>query len=116
MRQSTHFDDCARASGGCVAVEAAAKINELGGPQIYTYRELLELLRSRLGTRTLLIPLPFALWHGLAAVAEQLPRPPITRNQVELMRLANVLSGHYPGFAELEIGRASCRERVCQYG
>src|SRR3546814_1122137 len=88
---------------GVLTVEVPAKFDESGGPQIYTYRELLELLRSRLGTRTLLIPLPFALWHGLAAVAEQLPRLPITRNQVELMRLDNVLSGHYPGFAELGI-------------
>src|SRR3546814_2229695 len=73
--QPPHVDDVARAIAGVFTVEAPAKIYELGGPQIYTYRELLELLRSRLGTRTLLIPLPFALWHGLAAVAEQLPRP-----------------------------------------
>jgi NADH dehydrogenase len=31
--------------------------------------------------------MPLGLWHALAAVAEMLPEPPITRNQVELMQL-----------------------------
>ena len=101
--QPPHVEDVAHAIARSFTIEAPAPIYELGGPQIYSYRELLELLRSRLGTKTVLMPLPFPLWHGLAAVAERLPRPPITRNQVELMRLDNVVSGRFPGFAELGI-------------
>src|SRR3546814_16505298 len=56
--QPPHVDDVARAIAGVFTVEAPAKIYELGGPQIYPYRELLELLRSRPGPRTLLIPPP----------------------------------------------------------
>lgn len=96
-------DDVARAVAALFDKDTPAPLYELGGPQVYTYRELVELLRRRSGARTLLLPLPFALWHALAGLAERLPRPPITRNQVELMRFDNVVSGHFPGFAELRI-------------
>jgi hypothetical protein len=34
-----------------------------------------------------LMRMPFAFWNALAGVAEMLPQPPITRNQVELMQI-----------------------------
>lgn len=101
--QPPHVDDVAQAIAESFAIDAPAKLYELGGPQIYSYRELLELLRARLGTRTLFLPLPFPLWLALGGAAERLPSPPITRNQVELMRIDNIVSGRFPGFAELAI-------------
>jgi NADH dehydrogenase len=101
--QPAHVDDVAHAIARSFVIDAPAPLYELGGPQIYSYRELLELLRSRLGARTVLLPLPFSLWHGLAAGAELLPNPPITRNQVALMRVDNVVSGRLPGFADLGV-------------
>jgi NADH dehydrogenase len=47
--------------------------------------------------------MPFSAWHALAGVAEMLPNPPVTRNQIELMQVDNVGSGNVPGFAELGI-------------
>jgi NADH dehydrogenase len=101
--QPVHVEDVAYGIARSFVIDAPAPLYELGGPQIYSYRELLELLRSRLGARTVLLPLPFSLWHGLAAVAERLPSPPITRNQVALMRVDNVVSGRFPGFADLGV-------------
>jgi NADH dehydrogenase len=46
---------------------------------------------------------PFAVWHALAVVAEFLPSPPITRNQIELMQVDTVASPEMPGFRELGI-------------
>jgi len=101
--QPPHVVDVAGAIARSFASDAPAPLYELGGPQIYTYRELVELLRGRLGTKTLFVPLPFPLWLALGSAAERLPSPPITRNQVELMRVDNVVSGRFPGFAELAI-------------
>jgi uncharacterized protein YbjT (DUF2867 family) len=101
--QPPHVDDVAQAVAYSFATPSPVPLYELGGPQIYSYRELVELLRSLLRTRTVLMPLPFPLWLGLAAVAERLPKPPITRNQVELMRQDNVVTGRFPGFAELAV-------------
>src|SRR5690606_36115060 len=101
--QPPHVEDVAAAIARLLQSPAPAALYELGGPQIFTYRELVARLRHRLGARTLLLPLPFSLWLALAGVAERLPRPPITRNQVELMRIDNVVSGNFPGFAQLGI-------------
>jgi uncharacterized protein YbjT (DUF2867 family) len=58
---------------------------ECAGPVIYTYAALLEGIAREAGLRPILVPMPLFVWHGLAALGELLPGPPITRNQVELM-------------------------------
>ncbi|EAQ01536.1 hypothetical protein OB2597_01567 [Pseudooceanicola batsensis HTCC2597] len=49
------------------------------------------------------LPVPFALWQGLAALAERLPSAPITRAQVALMRGGNTASPDLPGLTDLGI-------------
>jgi hypothetical protein len=41
---------------------------------------------------------PFAIWDALAGLAESLPPPPLTRNQVELMQIDTTASDNLPGF------------------
>jgi uncharacterized protein YbjT (DUF2867 family) len=76
---------------------------ELAGPQIYTYESLLRTVGEYCGFRRVFLPVPFAWWQGLALVAERLPRPPVTRNQVELMEVDTVASRDCPGFRSLGI-------------
>jgi uncharacterized protein YbjT (DUF2867 family) len=83
---------------------------ECGGPRVYSYEELLRAVAREAGLVPMLIPVPFAAWHALAWLAEMLPRPPITRNQVELMQVDNVSSAETPGFAELGISPRSVEE------
>ena len=64
---------------------------ELGGPQVYSYRALIELILRQAQRRRLLLPLPFALWDLLALLSSVLPTPPITRAQVTLMKQDNVV-------------------------
>lgn len=64
---------------------------ELGGPQVYSYRALIELILQQAQRRRLLLPLPFALWDLLALLSALLPTPPITRAQVTLMKQDNVV-------------------------
>jgi uncharacterized protein YbjT (DUF2867 family) len=56
--------------------------NELGGPRVYTYRSLLEVIARSLGKEPLLVPVRFDLWRMFALVTEMFPQPPITQNQV----------------------------------
>jgi hypothetical protein len=51
-----------------------------------------------------------AAWHTLARLAELLPSPPLTRNQVELMEVDSVASPGMPGFAELGISPRSIED------
>ncbi|MGH7247038.1 MAG: complex I NDUFA9 subunit family protein, partial [Pseudomonadota bacterium] len=60
---------------------------ELAGPRVYSYEELLRTIARTAGLRRLLIRTPFVFWDAAAGLAEMLPHPPLTRNQVELMRI-----------------------------
>src|SRR5918992_1306470 len=77
--------------------------HELGGPQIFTYEELLRTIARHIGARTRFMPMPFVLWHALAWVSEYVPGAPLTRNQIALMQHDNVSSPHLPGLPELGI-------------
>jgi uncharacterized protein YbjT (DUF2867 family) len=83
---------------------------ECGGPRVYSYEELIKAVAHEASLRPTLIPVPFAAWQLLAWLAEMLPRPPITRNQVELMQIDNVVSPEMPGFGELGISPHSIEE------
>ena len=78
-------------------------IFECGGPRVYSYEELLRTIAREAGLKPILIPVTFAAWHVLAWIAEMMPSPPVTRNQVELMRVDNLSSPQIPGFGELGI-------------
>jgi hypothetical protein len=76
--------------------ERRAVTFECGGPRIYSYEELLRAIAREAGLVPRLMPLPFAAWHALASIAEVLPSPPVTRNQIELMQIDNVASRDMP--------------------
>jgi len=68
------------------------KTYELGGPRVYSYRALVELILSHTGRRRLLLPVPFTVWTILATAASILPNPPVTPPQVALMKFDNVVA------------------------
>jgi uncharacterized protein YbjT (DUF2867 family) len=67
-------------------------IYELGGPEVRTFRELMEFILATIERRRLLVPVPFALMKLQAAFAQFLPKPPITPDQVEMLKRDNVVS------------------------
>src|SRR5215216_3781036 len=83
---------------------------ECGGPRVYTYEELLRTVAREAKLKSMLIPIPFAAWETMAWIAEILPSPPVTRNQIELMQVDNVSSPEMPGFGELGIAPHSVEE------
>ncbi|WP_043765204.1 complex I NDUFA9 subunit family protein [Algiphilus aromaticivorans] len=99
-----HVDDVASAVRRAIEYPATAgRTFELGGAGTYRYREILVQVLAATGRRRLLVPVPFAVWHLLAAMAACLPSPPLTRDQVLLMRQDNVVGLGAAGFAELGI-------------
>jgi uncharacterized protein YbjT (DUF2867 family) len=85
---------------------------ECGGPQVYSYEEFLKTVANAAGINPILIPVPFTAWHALAGIAEMLPSPPITRNQVELMQIDSTSSPDMPGLGELGISPHSIEETL----
>jgi uncharacterized protein YbjT (DUF2867 family) len=87
-------------------------VYELAGPRIYSYEELLRTIARIAGLRPVLMRMPFALWNALAGVAEMLPQPPLTRNQVELMQIDTTASESLPGFRALKISPRSLEDEL----
>src|SRR5215472_13752916 len=85
---------------------------ELAGPRVYSYEELLRTIARIAGLRPVLMRMPFAFWNALAGVAEMLPRPPFTRNQVELMQIDTAASKSLPGFRALGISPRSLEDEL----
>ena len=76
---------------------------ELGGPKVYQFREVMELIFEQVGRKRILVPIPNALAAPLAAVLEWLPRPPITRDQLCLLRRDNVVGTNVKSLSDLGI-------------
>lgn len=77
------------------AIDGKAKpgtVYELGGPSVKSFRELLEFVLATTGRNRLLVPLSFGLARLQAKFLQYLPNPPLTPDQVELLKLDNVVS------------------------
>jgi uncharacterized protein YbjT (DUF2867 family) len=102
--QPVYVDDVAAAVAAALATpEAVGKLYELGGPRVYTYRALVQLVLDLTGRRRVLLPVPYRFWVALAALMAPLPQRPISRDQVKLMQKDNVVSSDALSFADLGV-------------
>jgi NADH dehydrogenase len=65
---------------------------ELGGPEVKTFRELMEYVLEVTERRRLLVPIPFGLAKLQSYFLQLLPKPLLTPDQVELLRSDNIVS------------------------
>jgi uncharacterized protein YbjT (DUF2867 family) len=73
--------------------DAPGRIYELGGPQVYSFADLMRYMLQVIGRRRLLVPISFELAMLQARLLELAPAPPLTRDQVELLKTDNVVAG-----------------------
>jgi uncharacterized protein YbjT (DUF2867 family) len=77
------------------AVEGRTKsgnIYELGGPEVRTFKELMQYVLQVTGRSRLLVPLPFALAEVQAWFLQLLPKPLLTVDQVKLLKSDTIVS------------------------
>ena len=91
------------------------EIFELGGPEIMTLREIMELVLKVTHRKRMLLPLPFALARIQGAVLGILPKPLITLDQVRLLERDNVVSEGARGFRELAITAEAAEAIIPSY-
>ena len=102
--QPVYVGDVADAVVKCLDDPATAgRTYELGGPKIYSFRELIELLLAEICRKRLLLDLPFGLAAFQARLMSLLPNPPLTPDQVELLKRDNVVSSGAMSMAALGI-------------
>ena len=71
--------------------KAPGQTFELGGPAVYSFREIMRLVKAQTGRKRCLVPVPFWAAEIQAAVLGLLPVPPLTSDQVQLLRTDNVV-------------------------
>lgn len=88
------------------------KIYELGGPEIMTFREVMLYILKQIKHRPILLPVPFWGMWLIATVLSLLPNPPITRDQLKLLKMDNIVSQGALGLADLGIDAATSVDLV----
>jgi len=67
-------------------------VYELGGPDVRTFRELMQFVLTTIERKRLLVSLPFFMARAQATFLQYFPKPVLTPDQVELLRSDNVVS------------------------
>jgi uncharacterized protein YbjT (DUF2867 family) len=82
---------------------SAGQTYEVGGPRIYTFKALMELILAETKRKRLLVPVPWALARCQGALLQLLPNPPLTVDQVRSLERDNVVSPGARTLADLGI-------------
>ncbi len=105
--QPVYVGDVAAAVLTALAPEAASRTYELGGPEVMSFRTLMELMLAQIGRRRRIIDLPVALARLQAVFLERLPGKLLTRDQILLLARDNVVAPGMPGLEALGLVPAS---------
>jgi NADH dehydrogenase len=79
------------------------KTYELGGPNVYSFKELMQIVLNTTDRKRILLPVPFAVAYAQAFFLGLLPSPVLTMDQVTLLKTDNVAAAGAPGLEELGI-------------
>jgi NADH dehydrogenase len=112
--QPVYVEDVAKAVLACLKdADTAGQSYELGGPEVFTFKEILRLILKITKRERLLVPLSWTLAKITGFFGEFAPTPPLTRDQVELLKHDNIVSKD--GFKELGITPAALEPVIRSY-
>lgn len=114
--QPVYVGDVASAVEVCLSGdEYKGQIYELGGAHIYSFKQILEYILKLTSKNRLLVSLPFPIASFIGRLAEFLPCPPLTRDQVKLLKHNNTVNSTAKSFANLGITPTSVEMVVPTY-
>jgi NADH dehydrogenase len=79
------------------------KIYELGGPENYSFKELMEILLTEIKKKRFLITIPYGFAKFQSYFLQMMPNPLLTPDQVELLKHNNIVSGEHSTLNDLGI-------------
>lgn len=109
--QPVFVDDVAKAAVKGLTGTGASGIYELGGPDVATFRELMEKMLKVIRRRRIVLNMPFwmaglmaSVFDGISSITMGLvSNGVLTRDQVKSLRVDNVVAEGAKGFADLDI-------------
>jgi len=116
--QPVYVGDVAQAVAGALKPEAAGKTFELGGPRTYTMKELLQFITREIDRPRLLLPIPVPVAAPMGYIIGALSRlnpffgPPLTGDQVQLLKADNIVSPGAGTLADLGVTNLETVEAI----
>ena len=98
-----HCSDLTDVISSVILNNVNSKIIECVGPEIISFKEILEKLLNLIGKKRLLIPMPLPIAKISARFFEIMPKPLLTRDQLKLLKYDNVLSGKYKSNSDIGV-------------
>ena len=98
-----HCSDLTDVIFNVISNNVDSKIIECVGPEVISFKEILEKLLNLIGKKRLLIPMPLSVAQLSARVFEILPNQILTRDQLKLLKYDNVLSGKYKSNSDIGV-------------
>ena len=98
-----HCSDLTDVVFSVISNNVNSKIIECVGPEIISFKEILEKLLNLIGKKRLLIPMPLPIAQLSARFFEIMPKPILTRDQLKLLKYDNVLSGKYKSNSDIGV-------------
>jgi NADH dehydrogenase len=120
--QPVHVDDVAKAAVMGLLGTAAPGIYELGGPEVATFRDLMQEMLKVIRRRRLIVDVPFPVARAMGAGFDLLHRlslglidGPLTGDQVKNLMRDNVVTGQTRTFADLGIAPVALEAVLPEY-
>ena len=98
-----HCSDLTDVIFNIISKNVNSKIIECVGPEIISFKEILEKLLYLIGKKRLFIPMPLPIAKLSARFFEIMPRPILTRDQLKLLKYDNILSGKYKSNSDIGV-------------
>jgi len=106
--QPAYVGDVAQAIAKCAGQGSSGKTYELGGPQSYSFKELMQFMLETIDKKRFLVPVPWFAANMMGFMGEisgyaPFVKPFLTRDQVKNLQVDNVVADDALGFSELGI-------------
>ena len=106
--QPVYAGDVAQAIAKVVGQGTSGKIYELGGPQSYSFKELMQFMLETIDRKRFLLPVPWFAANMMGFMGEisgyaPFLEPFLTRDQVKNLKVDNVVADEALGFSDLGI-------------
>ena len=79
------------------------RLFELGGPDVFTYREFYTLISELMNKKRVLVPVPMPIIKPIVGIGEKTPFSPINLEQLSLFDSDNILNNDKKGFDYLKM-------------
>ena len=114
--QPVYVGDVAKAIDKIIINNNSKAIFELAGINIYTFKELIEMLLKEIRKKRIILPIPFFAGKVQAILFQLMPKPLLTLDQIKILEEGdNILTGKNKTLKDLDIEAKSIKSILPTY-